>query len=145
MPGHRPQGILTPSPPAPHFTSTQVLKPVLAKGEDMEKKAMPALLQKVGSTQQEAHALIEVDWTGKKLTADDAGVIAWMLRNGKLATATSLKYLPLRLNLLENCRGHDIEPAPERLLLCQRPLTVLRTQPHPLLFQSPGQQHWWVL
>ena len=85
---------------------------------------MPALLQKVGATQQEAHALIEVDWSGKELTADDASVIAWMLRNGKLATATSLKYLPLRLNLLENCRGHDLEPAPECLLLCQRPLTL---------------------
>jgi GGDEF domain-containing protein len=68
----------------------QVLKPVLAKGEDMEKKAMPALLQKVGATQQEAHALVEVDWSGKHLTADDASVIVWMLRNGKLATATSL-------------------------------------------------------
>ena len=98
---------------------------MLAKGEDMEKKAMPALLQKVGATQQEAHALVEVDWSGKELTADDASVIVWMLRNGKLATATSLKYLPLRLNLLENCRGHDIEPAPECLLLCQRPLTLL--------------------
>ena len=98
---------------------------MLAKGEDIEKKAMPALLQKVRATQQEAHALIEVDWSRKELTADDAGVIAWMLRNGKLATATSLKYLPLRLNLLENCRGHDLEPAPECLLLCQCPLTRL--------------------
>ena len=129
MPGHRPQGILTPSPPAPHFTSTQVLKPVLAKGEDMEKKAMPALLQKVGATQQEAHALVEVDWSGKGLTADDVSVIVWMLRNGKLATATSLKYLPLRLNLLENCRGHDLEPAPECLLLCQRALTLCTPLP----------------
>ena len=86
---------------------------------------MPALLQKVGATQQEAHALVEVNWSGRELNADDAGVIVWMLRNGKLATATSLKYLPLRLNLLENCRGHDLEPAPECLLLCQRPLTCL--------------------
>ena len=115
---------------------------MLAKGEDIEKKAMPALLQKVGATQQEAHALVEVDWSGKELTADDASVIVWMLRNGKLATATSLKYLPLRLNLLENCRGHDLEPAPECLLLCQRPLTRLMSHcPHCAPCLQFGQLH----
>ena len=70
----------------------------------------------------------DIDFSYRRLDAADAKLLAFDLSKNR--TVKTVKYAA----------------APKCSLLCQRPLTVLlRTPPHPLLFQSREQQHWRVL
>ena len=69
----------------------------------------------------------DINFSRRGLEAADAKLLAFDLSKNR--TVKTVKYAAAR----------------KRSLLCQRPLTVLRTPPHPLLFQSREQQHWWVL
>lgn len=60
----------------------------------MEEEDMPVLLERMGTTKEEAHSLVKIDWSKEKVTLHEATVIAWMLRNEKLARVTSLRPLP---------------------------------------------------
>ena len=60
----------------------------------MEEHDMPALLERMGTTEDEAHSLVKIDWSKKQVTPNEATVITWMLQNEKLARVTSLRPLP---------------------------------------------------
>ena len=60
----------------------------------MEEEDMPVLLERMGTTKEEAHSLVKIDWSKEEVTLHEATVIAWMLRNEKLARVTSLRPLP---------------------------------------------------
>ena len=60
----------------------------------MEEHDMPALLERMGTTEDEAHSLVKIDWSQKQVTPNEATVITWMLRNEKLTRVTSLRPHP---------------------------------------------------